>query len=157
MRVSITVDDAVVVQEPIDIPPGTTPFAFNVSCTACYGTSRPVAVTAAYVSDPSAATPLDTESVSITHFQVTSAAGVSEPATVSVSICGLAVGEAYSLALWCNSPAMVATVVLQASATDYSGAYSVQPGLCSANRYLVMTSADQAHAAVARLNDRRRE
>ncbi|KAK2078674.1 hypothetical protein QBZ16_003514 [Prototheca wickerhamii] len=143
--------------EPIDIPPGTAPFAFNISCVNCYSTSRPVAVTVAYASDPSAATPLATESLSITRFEVTSAAGASEPATVTVSLSGLAVGEANFLTLWCNSPAMVGTAVLQASATDYAGAFSVQPGLCGSNRYLVVTSADQAHVVVARLNDRRQE
>ena len=157
VQLIISSDGNVLEVQTIDIPPGTAPYAFNISCVNCYGTSRPVAVTVAYASDSSAATPLDTESVSITRFQVTSAAGASEPATVSVTINGLVVGEAYFLALWCNSPAMVGTVVLQASATDYSGAFSVQPGLCGSNRYLVVTSADQAHVVVARLNDRRQE
>lgn len=149
LRLIITSDDYILEDQAIDIPPGTAPYAFNSSCVACYSTSDAITLAVNYMLDPDTSVYLEPESLAILYTQVVSASSVSTPATVTVSVGGLEVGEQYFMDLWCNAPAMVVRTSVQAISTTYSASYTSLPGMCRTIRYLVISSADQVHVVSA--------
>lgn len=137
----------------IPIPAGSAPFVLNVSCVDCYVPREEVTVFAAYAGDPPSTASISPESLAVTSVQVVDAILAIVPATVRVSLTGLAAGVEYSIALWCRSD--VAYGSLLATSQDGGTTFTAMPGTCRSSRYMVVSSKDQVHVAGIRASQSR--
>lgn len=145
VKVVITVGGIPNSQQTIDIPAGSAPFVVNLTCTVCYRSKSLPIFTASYLYDSSSSVSLSPTGPSIPEVVVTDAGSVSEAASVQASFSGLVVNGEYSVALWCDSPAMVVQATLKATAVDQTSTFSFLPGICGSSRYLVLSSSDQVY------------
>lgn len=132
-------------QQTIDIPAGSAPFVVNLTCTVCYSSKFLPIFTASYLYDSSSSVDLSPIGLTIPKADVTDAGSVFEKASVVASFSGLTVNGEYSVALWCDSPAMVAHATLKATAVDQTSNFSLLPGTCLSSRYLLLSSSDQVY------------
>ena len=150
VRVEFLMANGQTVEDTITIPAGADPVAYNISCAACYASEETMIVSATYVSGPSTSMLLDPDTLTIPALKVESGASASDPATVIVTLDGVRDGGVYTLALWCDAPQMVSVATQEPNSDVVNISYFAEPGTCKSFRYLVVTSDDNVHVAVAR-------
>lgn len=148
VQVTILIDGTQYAQEMIAVPAGSAPFVYNISCAGCYTATGQVMVITMYERDPSLTMLLDQDGVAITSIIIVDdKKSASNPADVYATLAGLTAGETYDLTLFCNSPAMAPVTSFLADAAETSYTYKSLPGICSGDRYLMITSPGQVHVA----------
>ena len=149
VQIAIQIYGDTVANQTVDVPAGSAPLALNISCAQCYTEVAQMTVFIAYASDPSTSTTLDQDSLAITQFSAEDDYLQRNPTHITASFSGVTVGNIYSLSLWCDWPSMVDTTQMVADVADLIADYYAQPAKCETTRYLVISSADGIHMAVA--------
>ena len=119
-----------------------------LACAKCYAVADNLAMTVSYSNDPSVVYSL-TRDTTIT---VSNAVLVTSSKTVTADFTGLTIGVTYDIQETCSDDALSKTASLTAAFVSGSAQFTnMQTSVCASDRYLLITSVDGYHTAVAKI------